>query len=83
MHSARTSISTMLVKNFRKFLDDNNMAEMILGDYTDSLYQKYICYAYSDRYIDLTHELTALTLAHGSLENAFRISKYAKQIAFY
>lgn len=83
MHTVRTTISFSLQSGFRRYLNANNMAEMILGSYQDDTYRKFICYAYSDRSTELTLDMTALILIHGSLQEAFLKSKYAKQSYYY
>ena len=74
MHSIRTNIPRGYAIKFRKFLEENDLVEIIVGDYeyiTDTWYVRNICYAYSDTSTKTVANMTYIVLKYGSVENAF------------
>lgn len=76
MHSIRTNISVIETREFKFFLEANDMKDVNVGSYdirrNNFQLEHFICYAYTDTNEDIVSNLTYITLKHGSLENAFR-----------
>ena len=75
MHSIRTKIPRININDFKSFLQENGLEELIIGDYIDMEDARYntnrICYAYSDSFTKAVANMTYITLKYGSVENAF------------
>ncbi len=76
MKSIRTPLSKHDEPNFRLFLDNIGLKEVVLGNYediNDTWYRREcICYAYSEKSDEVVAILTHISLKYGSIYNAFR-----------
>lgn len=75
MHSIRTKIPAIRSKEFKEFLNTQELGELIVGSYEDITTRWYmsrnICYAYSDSFTKAVANMTYITLKYGSVEKAF------------
>lgn len=75
MHSIRTKIPRGSTAEFKVFLLDVGLEELIVGDYDDIddiwYKTKRICYAYSDSSTKAVANMTYIVLKYGSVEKAF------------
>lgn len=76
MYSVRTDIPYYHLGKFKLFLSENNLFDLLLGEYENidpAWYtQKCICYAYSASNIEVCETLSFLLLRYGTLDTAFR-----------
>jgi hypothetical protein len=77
MKSIRTPISVHHRHNFRLFLDNVDLQEVIIGDYIGTYPEKFICYAYSTEATEIVAILTYITLKYGNIHTAFDEYIYA------
>lgn len=76
MKSIHTPLSKSDATNFRLFLDNIGLNEVMIGDFediNDKWYKRQcLCYAYSEKSVETVAILTHITLKYGSLYEAFR-----------
>lgn len=73
MHTVRTRLQLRDTNLFRKFLEINDINDIIVGDYNLGVYavDRRICYAYSDSSVESNASMTCMLLKYGSVELAF------------
>jgi len=77
MYTIRTNIPRHEQKSFRYFLENNKLGNILIGDYEKKfnslpwVTEYKLCYAYSDKDLDVVENLTYLILKYGSLESAY------------
>lgn len=76
MKSVRTNIPVYNSKDFKKFLEANNLGDLFVGVYEDIEERWYtsttkICYAYSEKDMNVVANLTYIMLKYSNIENAY------------
>ena len=76
MKTVRTSLSKHDTTDFRLFLDNINLTEVMIGNYediNDKWYRKdCLCYAYSEKSTEVVAILTYISLKYGNIQTAYR-----------
>lgn len=84
MHSIRTNLNSNHKSLFKLFCKDNNLDDLLVGEYRGKDGHIYMCYAYSDMDVDLCAALTCIMLKYASLELFYKdyIVHYINQQAY-
>lgn len=72
MKSVRTKVSYNDKESFRAFLDAIGLNDVIIGDYTDIVDTRCLCYAYSEKSDETVAILTHISLKYGNIQEAHR-----------